>query len=98
MEKNSAVKFSPLGMTGEIGEILPLVKISRYPVLPLKGANYGEEQNSFGIPDACFWRHTSWSEHNHKQITVVNPRDKMIIKVAVCFCFPSHKMFNSLAT
>ena len=33
MEKYSAVKFSPLGTTGEIGEILSLAKISRYTVL-----------------------------------------------------------------
>ena len=39
MEKNSAVKFSPLGTTGEIGEILPLAKISRYTVLLM---NYEE--------------------------------------------------------
>ena len=32
MEKNLAVKLSPLGTTGEIGEILPLAKISRYTV------------------------------------------------------------------
>ena len=35
MEKNSAVKFSPLGTTGEIGEILPLAKISRYTVIKI---------------------------------------------------------------
>ena len=47
MEKNSAVKFSPLGTTGEIGEILPLVKISRYTVV------HNNHKSSFAEYHAC---------------------------------------------